>query len=440
MSKGRVMTSEHDMNFFAAIEEQASSLADRLNTTIEHLVQATQDEGTLSTYISTLLQQHAFTLQPMGKGQHFICGTYATKETPTLLLFSHCPPQHDALVRWGSFVTRLLTLAFHQETIGNLPVSIVWLIDIREYSQNFEELSAWLTENQQAVSIGGCIYDIPTDTSLPSPCIGLGMKGLLRFEIGIETASPNTRVLHGAILPNAAWRLTWALSSLKDVREEIHIEGFYETLVPIEDEEIELLRNMLPGEQALKQHLRVDEFLLQLHGFQLYYTYLLLPTCTVTSIHSGSTSSQTLPSSAKAEIDMHLVPDQEPEDIYQKLRKYLDMQGFQDVYIKILTSSPPQHTPLRNWFAKTVCESAYTLYGEALPIFPLMPTQHICTIFQAHLAIPVVYTHMGYGHNQLYERDTVTRKERQKQILIHEMNHLAMIIENMATDTHKEPL
>ncbi len=433
------MTTERNIHFFTAIDEHAHSLVDRMLATIKQLEHAAQDEGTLSTYISTLLQQHTFTLQRASNNQHFICGISATKETPTLLLFSHCPPQQDTFARWVSFVTRILALTFYQEAIGNLPLNIVWLIDTGEYNDNAQELSAWLTENQHVLPIDGCIYDMPPDTTLPTPYLGLGMKGLLRFEIGIETASHDKQVLHDAILPNPAWRLTWALSSLKDAREEIHIEDFYETLAPMEDEEIELLRNMLPGEQALKQHLGVDKFLLQLQGFQLYYTYLLLPTCTVTSIQTGSTSSHTLPSFAKAEIDMHLVPDQEPEDIYQKLRKYLDMQGFQDMYIKVLTIRPPHHTPLRNWFAKTVYESAYTLYGEALPTFPLVPTSQVCHPFQTHLAIPVVYIHTGYTQNILYERDTVT-KEKQEQMLANGMKHIAMIIENMATDIHKEPM
>lgn len=433
------MTTEHTMNFFTAIDAHAPSLVDRLHETIEHLGQAALHEDTLSTYISALLQQHAFSVQLVGSEQQLICGTCATKETRTLLLFSHCPPQDNALARWGAFVTRLLTLSFYRETPGNVPLNIVWLIDTKEHDEHIEELLAWLTEKQHVAPIDGCLYDIPTDTSLPDPCLALGMKGLLRFEIGIEMASQDMLVQHDAILPDAAWRLTWALSSLKDAHEDIHIEGFYETLVPMEDEEIALVRNMLPGEQALKQYLGVDEFLLQLHGFQLYYTYLLLPTCTITSIHSGSTASNMLPSFAKAEIDIYLVPDQEPEDIYQKVRRYLDMQGYQDVYIKVLTSRPPQHTPLRNWFAKTVCESAYTLYGEALPILPLMSTQHVCLPLQERKSIPIVYSHISYTQNKLYERDTVTRNEKQEQILTNGMKHLALIIENMATDLHKEP-
>lgn len=437
-SKGKIMIDEHNKNLLAAIDASAYSLVETLHTIVAQLAQAEQN-NTLATYISSLLQQHTFMSQPVDDKQHLICGIYSKHETKALLLFSHCPPQQDSLARWGSFVTRLLTFALYHKTIGNIPYNVVWLIEIEEYHENSEDLLQWLAKNRALLRVDGCLYDVPSDTSLPAPCLALGTKGLLRVEIGVETASRDQHVLSGAILPDAAWRLTWALNSLKDVREEIHIESFYDTLVPMEDEEIALLRGMADDEQALKQRLHVNEFLLHLHGFQLYYTYLLLPTCIITSMRSGSTttSSHTLPSFANASLDIHLVPDQEPEDIYKKLRKHLDIQGLQDVSIRVLATRSPQHTPLRNKFAKIVYESAFALYGETLSAFPLMPSQRNYYPFQSLLAFPVVYVQTGYEHGQLYEHDTVTSEERHKQILAYGMKHLVGIIEGIThtTDT-----
>ena len=325
-SKGKTMIDEHDKNFLTAIDNSAYSFVETLHTTVAQLAQAAQDD-TLSTYIGSLLEQHTFTLQHINDKQHLICGIHSTHKTKAMLLFSHCPPQHDALARWGSFVTRLLTFALYSKTIGTISRDIVWLVDIEEDHESDEDLTQWLASNRALLNVDSCLYDMPYDATLPTPCLALGTKGLLRVEVGVETDSHNQHVLSGAILPDAAWRLIWALNSLKDAREEIHIEGFYDTLVPMEDDEIALLQNMVNDEAVLKQRLHVNEFLLHLHGFQLYYTYLLLPTSIITSIHSGSTSSHTLPSTARASLDIHLVPDQEPEDINEKLRKHLNLQG-----------------------------------------------------------------------------------------------------------------
>ncbi|GAC1422674.1 MAG: hypothetical protein NVS4B1_01300 [Ktedonobacteraceae bacterium] len=430
------MTPEHSKSFFATIDDHALSLVETLHTTVAHLAQAAQQD-LLSIHIASLLQEHAFTIQQVDNESHRIYGKYATKETHTLLLFSHCPPQRDALTRWGAFVIRLLTFALYHKTIGSIPLNIIWLIDVEEHNENDEEPSQWLAKNRLLLQADGCLYDMQNDVSLPAPCLAFGMKGVLSIEISVETASHEQHAIHSAILPDAAWRLTWALNCLKNAHEEIHIEGFYETLVPMEDEEIELLRSMQHGEQALKQHLNVDEFLLHLHGFQLYYTYLLLPTCTVISLHSGSTHAtpHTIPSFAKASLDIHLVPDQAPEDIYNKLRKHLDLQGFQDVQVKVLASRSPQYTSLRNPFAKHIYECAYALYGESMSLFPLMPQQTAYYPFKSLLAIPVVYTQIGYVQDQLYEHDTVTPvadKERQMQFLMNGMKHTVMVIEGVA--------
>ena len=106
----------------------------------------------------------------------------------------------------------------------------------------------------------------------------------------------------------------------------------------------------------------------------------------------------------------------------------------------MLATRSPLHTPLRNEFATIVHESANALYGERLSTLPLMPSQRGFYPFQSLLAIPVVYLQTGYEQSQLYEHDTVTTgsdEQRQKQILIYGMKHLATIIEGMirVTDT-----
>lgn len=443
-NKGKEMTPERYEKVCTAIYEHAFSLAETIHVTVAQLAQAARERASLQTYITSLLEKHNFTTQVLGNERLLICGKYTTDKTKTLLLFNSCPPQDDAFARWSTFVTRLMTFAVYHKTIGSIPLNIVWLIDTEEHSETDDEASRFIEENSMMLQdVDGCLYDLPHNSSLAAPFLALGTKGLLSVEMEIQTATKEHHTMDSAIVPDAAWRLAWALSSLKDVREEILIGGFYDTLVPMEDEEIALLRNMSDDEQVYKQRMDVNEFLLQLHGFQLRYTHLLLPTCTVTSMQSGRGTSEiphTIPSFAKASLDIHLVPDQEPEDIYAKLRQHLDTQGFQDVQAKVQVRRSPHHTSVRNPFVQVVCDTARAVYGEKLPILPLM--LHIAPYypFQSRLNIPVVYTQIGYFQEPLSERDTVTmqlEQESSARFLIHAMKHLAIIIEDMsyATDT-----
>jgi hypothetical protein len=47
--------------------------------------------------------------------------------------------------------------------------------------------------------------------------------------------------LGGSIFPNAAWRLVWALSTLKDQNEHIRLPGHYDTVKPPSERDRQLM-------------------------------------------------------------------------------------------------------------------------------------------------------------------------------------------------------
>lgn len=434
------MLPEYYEKFLAAIDELSPALHETFQTTITQLVSVVQQHGeaALHMHLSSLLQKQEFIIQSLSNEKHLICGRYSTESTKTLLLFSHCPPHPDTFARWSTFVTRLLTFAFYQKTIGSTPINIVWLIDTEEYSENGDAERRFITNNSSILQVNGCLYDLAERHVLPARFLAFGTKGLLNIALEVQTASIGHASTYGAIIPNAASRLLWALSSLKDAREEILVEDFYDTLIPMEDEEIELLRNLLDSEEALKHHLNVDQFLLQLRGFQLQYTYLLLPTCTVTSFFSDeapSNKSHTIPFRAKATLDVYLVPNQEPDDIYTKIRKHLDTQGFQDIYTEVRVNTGPQYTPSHNPFMQVAIAAISAAYGEHFPLLPLMPQHDACYSFRSQLNIPVAFTQLGHTQSHIYKHATSLEKEyaeHQTQFLINSMKHLAFIIEGIA--------
>ena len=54
----------------------------------------------------------------------------------------------------------------------------------------------------------------------------LGLRGICYVELTVESLGTDVHSgLGGSIFPNAAWRLTWALNSLKGPDERIRIPG-----------------------------------------------------------------------------------------------------------------------------------------------------------------------------------------------------------------------
>lgn len=57
--------------------------------------------------------------------------------------------------------------------------------------------------------------------------ITLGVRGLLYVDLSVETLPADAHSGLVNLLPNAPWRLVWALASLKDAGERVLIPGFY---------------------------------------------------------------------------------------------------------------------------------------------------------------------------------------------------------------------
>ena len=67
---------------------------------------------------------------------------------------------------------------------------------------------------------------------------------------------------------------------------------------------------------------------------------------------------------AMAKVDMRLVPDQDPNEIFGLLRKHLDANGFEDIEAELLGPEPPGRTSLDAPIARVVSETWTELTGR----------------------------------------------------------------------------
>ncbi len=207
------------------------------------------------------------------------------------------------------------------------------------------------------------------------PLLALGTKGSLRVELTVQAASTLIEARYGAIAPNAVWQLLWALATVKDRREDILIEGFYDALLPIEDDVIEALTHLVDNFPSLSSHWGLQEPFLGLQGLQQYCAYFLTPACTITSIQGGQPIKDYeafIPKTASAQLDFQLVPGQDPIDIYARLQNHLLNQNHTDVQTRLLGAVRPTYTPLSDPFVRFVIQATTSAYGQPPQILPLI--------------------------------------------------------------------
>ncbi len=380
--------------------------------------------------IISQFQQYEIELQRLG-GEHLLFyGERHEDAFSTLLFYYAYDRAASPLQQAEALAGCLAALDLYQQATGSIPINIKWLFDGgTEVAISEAELEHLFTEHRELLQADGCLWWTAKSTVSTSPFLALGSKGLLCVELTVQALSTASSSRYGAILPNAAWRLTWALSSLKSPGEEVLIEGFYETLEPAEDDEIELISALV--DSLLVPQQEADSMLLGLRGIQLNYALLLTPTCTINAMHSGTIApaqppyraytNTILPAQAKAQVDFHLVPGQQPHDILSKLEHHLQTQGFQDIQTHLLYKSLPARTLMSDSFARHVVQAAIAVYGSALPILPLTDTSYPLAPFRQVLGLPVVLVGLG---NEDRHRDNFITSMKLITLLIEELaNH-----------------
>jgi acetylornithine deacetylase/succinyl-diaminopimelate desuccinylase-like protein len=384
--------------------------------------------------IISQFQQYGVEPLLFGTDHPLLYGERSQDTFSTLLLYYSYAMGASPLQQAELLAACTAALDIYQHAIGSPPINIKWLFDSgTEGAIGESELWRLLEEHRELLRADGCLWWGAGSTDDTPPFLALGSKGFLCVELAVQTTSTPFHSRYGAILPNAAWRLTWALSSLKSPGEEVLIEGFYDTLTPAEDDEIELISALPDKRLALQQD--SQHLLMGLQGMQLNYALLLTPTCTINGMNSGSIAQvqpfhraythAVMPFQAKALVDFHLVPGQEPADILSKLQHHLQTQGFQDVQTHLIYESLPTRTPLNDPFVQTVLSAATTTYGPALRLLPLIDANHSLAPFRQVLGLPVVLTATGCSAHEYGQRDQFVAYVKLITLLIEELGNYA---------------
>jgi acetylornithine deacetylase/succinyl-diaminopimelate desuccinylase-like protein len=235
-----------------------------------------------------------------------------------------------------------------------------------------------------------------------------GLKGICYLELHAHGANRDMHSAFATIVPNPAWRLVWALSTLKTPDDRIVVDGLMDHVRQPTAKERALLKAIPFDEDKLKANYGITSFIRGLTGYKLLKKHLFEPTCTVCGMISGYTgpgSKTVLPNAAMVKLDFRLVPDLTPEMVIDLLRKHLDRRGFADITIKESDGEMPALSPVDGPLAKASIAAARKVYGQKPIVEPLMagsgPMYPLC---QA-LGIPTTSGGSGDAHSYVHAPD-----------------------------------
>ena len=295
----------------------------------------------------------------------------------------------------GNLMARLQAIEAYRATLGDLPLRVRVLYEGEEEIGS-EHLAAFVQTHAERLRADGCIWEAGYKDAAGRPTISLGLKGIAYFELRVRGPRSDVHSSQATVIPNPAWRLVWALASLKDEEDRITIDGLMDHVRAPSAADVALLERLPYDEEETKRIHGITRFVRGLEGTPLKLKHFFEPTCTIcgiTSGYSGPGSKTVLPAVASAKLDFRLVPDLEPALVARLLREHLDRRGFSDIEIASLHGEKPSRWPADTAVATAAVAACRDAYGSDPVVYPLMvgsgPMAQVCDT----LRIPVV----GFG-------------------------------------------
>jgi acetylornithine deacetylase/succinyl-diaminopimelate desuccinylase-like protein len=308
----------------------------------------------------------------------------------------------------GEIVGRLAAIDAVQAVLGQLPCRIKFVIEGEEEISS-ASLPGFIEQHAERLAADACIWEFGTVNHEGAPMQYLGMRGICYVELSAECLTLDAHSgLGGSIFPHAAWRLVWALNTLKDQDERILIPGFYDAVVPPSPRDMELLAALPDESEQHRQTYGVKRFLNDVSGVELRRQEVFVPTCTICGLNSGYQgpgSKTVLPARASAKIDFRLVPDQDPADIVAKLRAHLDAQGFDDIKVEFVGGESPGRTDPDDPFIALVLDAAKGVYDLPPRVWPMIGGSGPNHAFIHHLHVPIASAGGGYPGSRAHAPD-----------------------------------
>ena len=212
---------------------------------------------------ATMLNEQGFAAEilPTG-GSPIVYGERGGQSERTLLFYNHYDVQPpEPLELWdsppftltrigdhlyargvsddkGQLITRMAAAAAVRDVLGELPLRIKYFVEGEE-EVGSPNIPGAIDAYKDKFAADGCIWEFGSVDYSGRPEQTLGMRGLCYVELAVETAALDCHSgLGGSLIPNAAWRLVWALSTIKGPDERIRIPGFYDNAKPAHERDL----------------------------------------------------------------------------------------------------------------------------------------------------------------------------------------------------------
>ena len=307
----------------------------------------------------------------------------------------------------GGMLIPILSFEALMKTDGKLPVNIKFIFEGQEEigSPNMPDFVA---ENRTLLAADMIFSSDGLQWTADEPNIVVGLKGLSSMELRVTGAKSDLHSgLHGGTVANPLLALSQILAGLKNAEGEILVEGFYDGVHELTDEDRAEIASVPYNEANYMTEIGVDA----LHGEPGYSAReraWARPTMDVNGIwggYQGEGSKTVLPNEARAKITCRLVGDQDPKQIFEAIvahAKKICPIGVKFSAERLVGSGTPFRVPRNHNASEMARQVLEEVYGMAPYVTRLGGSIPIISTFLQEIGVHTTMFGFSIGDENLH--------------------------------------
>jgi acetylornithine deacetylase/succinyl-diaminopimelate desuccinylase-like protein len=225
----------------------------------------------------------------------------------------------------GNMLIPIVVAESMLKTGGKLPVNVKFLFEGQEEIGS-PQLPAFIEANKSLLSCDTVLSADGGQWGENQPILCLGTRGLVSVFLDVQGPAHDLHSgTYGGTVVNPIHALIEILASMHDREGRVTVEGFYEGIRPLTDNEKSWMAEVPFSEEEYLSETGSPSLFGET-GFPTYERAWIRPTLEVNGIYGGFQGEglkTVLPSEAHAKISCRIVPDQDPSKVADLLVRHI---------------------------------------------------------------------------------------------------------------------
>ena len=292
----------------------------------------------------------------------------------------------------GQHLAMLNAIALYRELHGELPIRVKVILEGDEETGSVP-LPKFIEANRERLKADLCCYSDGPMFPNDQPVLLMGVRGNLGLEFVAKGARRN---LHsgnfGGVAPNPTLDLIHFLAEMVDRDGKLLVPGAGYAEVKVTPADLEAVRSLKVDHEDFCQSVGVEPT--TGNDDALFHERLMLrPAFNVSGFSSGYTGQgqkTIIYKEAIAKADVRLVGGQDPQQVFEAIRKFAVDRGYGNIEIRDLKATPASRTALDHPLVPMVQAAVEKGFGKKVLVVPSLGGTTPDFVFTRLLGLPSI--------------------------------------------------